>query len=281
MKRFAAALGIVIACAGVRLGAWGPVGHEVIVRVALARTTPGAARLVRSLLGGEDPVDASLWADRVRGQRPETANWHFVNLPYGAATYVPSRDCRPRAGGDCLIAAINRQRAVLLDGSRPRAARAEALTFLLHLIGDLHQPLHVADAHDRGGNAVPVVVDGYTPPPDRAALNLHAAWDSVFIDMRGLNARRYADSLIARLESDRPREAGPVDIVGWALEAHALAERTAYAYPGFSPARPPAAPVRLDAAYRRAAQAAIDRQLTRAGVRLARVLNDAARHSAR
>ncbi len=269
---------VLVGGATVGVDAWGPTGHRVVVRLALARLTPDAARLVRELLDGADPLDASTWADQVRNDRPETYNWHFVDIPFGARSYVPSRDCRPTDRGDCVIAAIDRARTVVADASRSRADRAEALKFLLHLVADVHQPLHDIDNHDRGGNDVPTLVDGYEPPPGRSPPNLHAVWDSVLIDQRGLDAAAYADALVSRLPSGGAPET--IDVVAWALDAHALAERFAYAYPGFSRTGPPTAPVHLDRAYQRAAGAVVDRQLLRAGIRLAAVLNEAARRAA-
>jgi hypothetical protein len=88
------------------LGAWGGTGHHVVVRIALAQLPPAVAAAVHDLLGAEDPVEASTWADRVRGDRPWTYNWHFVNVPIDARSYVAERDCRPTDEGDCIVAAI-------------------------------------------------------------------------------------------------------------------------------------------------------------------------------
>lgn len=262
------------------LHAWGPVGHQVVVRIALSQMTPEAQALVRDLLADEDPVEASNWADRVRSDRPNTYNWHFVDVPYGEHAYEPARDCRQTDSGDCVIAAIARERNDVVDRRLPGAARADALRFLLHFVGDLHQPLHAIDNHDRGGNDVLVAVDGYTPPPDRTyPLNLHGVWDSVLIEQRGLDAAAYADLLIERLLIEPLRDPDSIDVVAWALEGHDLAERYVYAYPGFSPAGPPEGVVPLDGTYQRIGQAVIDRQLVRAGVRLARVLDEAARRA--
>jgi nuclease S1 len=288
-RAWSAAVSLVVLASVVGVGrpvgllAWGPLGHRVIVRLALPELTPASRALLRDALGEEDLEEASLWADRVRADRPDTYNWHFVNVPYAAEAYRPERDCRAARGGDCIVAAVARARADLATRSLPRAARAEAARLLLHLVGDLHQPLHVIDNHDRGGNDVPVTVAGYQPPSGRRApLNLHAVWDGVLVEARGLNAARYADVLSPRLAERPARDAasGAIDVVAWTLESHDLARRVAYAYPGFSPAGPPAATVALDADYQRAARAAVELQLVRAGVRLARVLNEAAARSA-
>jgi hypothetical protein len=270
---------IVIALLGAAdLHAWGPAGHEVVVRIALSRMTPEAKAFVLDMLGGEDPVAASNWADQIRRDRPETYNWHFVNIPYGAERYDAARDCRETPAGDCVIAEIARARRVLRDSSRSPAARAESLRFLLHFVGDLHQPLHSIDHDDRGGNDVIVQIDGYTPPSDRPMPpNLHAAWDTILIDARGLDSETYARQLVGRLATEPTVDDGTIDVVAWALEAHDEGVRYAYAFPGFRPEAPAREPVVLDRTYQRAAQAVIDRQLMRAGVRLARILNEAAK----
>jgi hypothetical protein len=258
------------------LGAWGPVGHRVVTRIALTEMSPAARRLVADLLGTEDPLEASIWADRIRVERPETYNWHFVDIPWGAASYVPSRDCRPTARGDCVIAAIGRTWPVLSDRSRVQNEGAEALKFVMHFVADVHQPLHAIDNRDRGGNDVATIVEGYAPPDGRSQPNLHAVWDSVLIDSRGLGVNAYAAALVARLPSD-PVPDGNLDPAAWAVEAHALAEQYAYRYPGFSRGGPPPAPVTLDTAYQRVSLVIVERQLLRAGVRLARILDAAAR----
>lgn len=256
--------------------AWGGVGHHVIVRIAMSRMTPEAVRLVRDLLGDEDPIGASTWADRVRGDRPATYNWHFVNVPIDERTYVATRDCQPTDSGDCVVAAIGRARNEIGDLSRPREARAESLKFLLHFVGDMHQPLHTIGNRDRGGNDVATIVEGHAPAAGRGQPNLHSVWDSVLIGRRGLDEATLSALLITRLQTEPLDDPEVIDVAAWAMEAHELARRYVYAYPGFSTEGPRPAPVHLDFTYQRIAEPVIDRQLQRAGVRLARILNDIA-----
>ena len=104
---------------------------------------------MRELLGGQDIREASLWADQVRGQRRNTTPLHYVNIPLSAAAYDSASQC---PGGSCIIAAIAEERRMLADSARSIVERSEALRFLIHFLGDLHQPLHVSDNGDRGGN---------------------------------------------------------------------------------------------------------------------------------
>ena len=136
--------------------AWGPEGHAIIAQIAEDRLAPAARQQVDQLLDGDSLAVVASWADEIRIHRPDTAQWHFVDIPKNANDYDPARDCRPTPRGDCIIAAIDRELAILRDASADKDKRAEALKFIVHFVGDLHQPLHCADDHDRGGNDVTV-----------------------------------------------------------------------------------------------------------------------------
>src|SRR5690348_7367619 len=132
--------------------AWGPQGHEAIARIASDNLSPAAHLRISQLLGGDAPalmVLDSNWADEIRAGRPQTANWHFVNIEIGSKGYDARRDC---AHDDCVVAQIQHDMTVLRDPKAPHPAKIEALRFLIHFVGDLHQPLHAADRHDKGGN---------------------------------------------------------------------------------------------------------------------------------
>ena len=139
--------------------------------IAADQLTPAAKLQVQQLLGTDDAatvmMDVSTWADEIRLQRPNTAPWHFVNIPVGAAGYNRARNC---PHDDCVVAQIERDARIVDDRQLAAPIRAEALRFLIHLVGDLHQPLHAADNGDRGGNQVHVL-------SRRRNTNLHAVWD--------------------------------------------------------------------------------------------------------
>lgn len=238
--------------------------------------TPAAKQLVADLIGDEDFVQISTWADSVRGNRPETYNWHFVNIPYAAARYDPVRDCPPTDRGDCVIAAIERARAEIVTPGRSREARAESLKFLVHFVGDMHQPLHNIGNNDRGGNDVGTVVEGFVPAEGRGQPNLHAVWDSTLIGLRSPDEAATAARLIARLAAEPLDDPADIDVARWSLEARDVAVKYVYAYRGFEPGAAPATAASIDAAYQRAAGPVTDTQLMRGGVRLARILNAAA-----
>jgi len=258
--------------AGPRLDAWGVSGHRVVARIAWERMTPEARSRANDLLdrGGADAFyTAATWADEVRSARPETYNWHFVDIRVPFDTYVPARDCPPTDRGDCVIAALSRLRAAVVDLSRPAAERTEALKFIVHFVGDLHQPLHASDNNDRGGNDVRVLP---LRGEDGRNTNLHAVWDTALLNLSTETEPARAARLLAGV-TEKPIDVLGLDVEKWVLESNAVGRRTAYAYPSFSAGAPGPDPIALDDAYRSTAIAAIDRQLLAGGVRLGALLN--------
>jgi hypothetical protein len=134
--------------------------------------------VARLLAGEASPhlAEIASWADDLREAGGEGARasrrWHFVDFGGGSCEYVPARDC---PGGECVVAAINRQFLRLADRKRPDAERTEALKFLVHLVADVHQPLHASPVPDRGGNEFQVAWHG-------KGRNLHGVWDGLIVD---------------------------------------------------------------------------------------------------
>jgi hypothetical protein len=265
----AAALMMAVVSAPVRVSAWGAQGHHVVARVAWEFMTPAARAEASALLGGplETFVAASTWADEVRANRPDTYNWHFVDIPLGQR-YDAVRDCAPSPKGDCIVAEIARARRDLVRAEASAESRAEALKYLIHFLGDIHQPLHAIDNHDRGGNDVHVTA---LRGDDGRATNLHAAWDTGLINLADETETVRANRLVADLRvHSAPASLEPA---AWAQESHDAADRVAYHYPGFLASGPTAEYVTLDPGYRKDALEAIDRQLALGGGRLAALLN--------
>lgn len=252
------------------VSAWGAQGHHVVARLAWALMTPAARSQATGLLGGGQDafVSGSTWADDIRSNRPETYNWHFVDIPSDKARYDAARDCPPTEKGDCVIAEIARARAEVVDPGRSAALKAESLKCLVHFVADLHQPLHAVDNHDRGGNDVKVAP---LRGPDGRATNLHSAWDTGLINLSTETEAARADRLVADLKAHPPSVS--LDVVKWAEDSHDTAVGVAYHYPSFSLTGPGPDPITLDDAYRAAAMTAIERQFELAGARLAALLN--------
>ena len=152
--------------------AWGAEGHQIVAAIAQQHLTPEARDGIQRLLGTAHIYDRDIssWADDIRSSQPATRGWHFVDIPISADTYSSSRDCE---GGDCAVDKIEEFSRQIADSAVSRDDRITALKSLLHFMGDLHQPLHCSDDHDRGGNEVPV---RYPGQPRR--VNLHSVWDS-------------------------------------------------------------------------------------------------------
>jgi hypothetical protein len=238
-------------------GRWGGAAHRAIAAVAEARLSDRAAAGVQALLGDTTLAVASTWADEVRGERPATSPWHYVNISILDSRYVPARDCP--AG--CVISATETQLRVLSDTSRSRAERSEALKWVVHLVEDLHMPLHSGDRGDRGGNDVVLTYEG-------RRTNLHAVWDSGMFAEAGLDevalVARITDRLGRRTDLSAMARGTVID---WANEAHAVSRDVAY------PRLP--ASLALDRRYFEQVADAADLQLVRASVRLAAVLERA------
>jgi hypothetical protein len=191
--------------------AWGPTGHRAVGRIAQRHLTPQAAKAVAELLAPEQLAYVATWADDIRSEAEWTKadSWHWVTVPDGQ-TYESSTK---NAGGD-VLEAIARFEKTLADRTAPKLERTRALKWLTHLIGDLHQPLHVGRGDDHGGNDV--VVLWFNEP-----TNLHSVWDSKFIDESRLSFSELADLVdTSTPEQVRDWQAGkPID---WALESQQL-----------------------------------------------------------
>jgi hypothetical protein len=237
---------------------WGPEGHRVIVIMARQNLRPQTAARVQELLGAESIEDASIWADHVaHSTRPETAPWHFIDIPLRDSKLDLRREC---AQGQCVVATTEQFLATLSDLHADRARRQEALKFVLHFVADLHQPLHCEDHNDRGGNLQRVVFEGH---PD----NLHWVWDTGLVEEIDRDPR----SLAARLGREiTPQErttwqSGRIE--DWAMESHRLAAQVAYRRTWVL------FPAVLTPGYDERAEDVIRLQLEKAAVRLAWLLN--------
>ena len=151
--------------------AWGRLGHRVISRLAEKQLTPKAKAAIAELLEpGESLADASLWADENRGRLPKTAPWHYVDVPLDEPRYDAKFSGDVSTKG-CVVDKINEFKLTLKDTSKSVEDRRFALRFLIHCIEDMHQPCHVGDNHDKGGNQTQVRFF------DRGT-NMHALWDT-------------------------------------------------------------------------------------------------------
>ena len=279
LRQAALAAGLLLAAQGAL--AWGPQGHRTIGAIADRLLTPGAHAAVLQLL--EDDRDkfgnpsgrttlesVSEWADELHGTPAARPAWHYDDVPI-CGSEEKTRYC---PNGQCNTEQLKRLIGVLGDARAPAAERNEALKWVVHLVGDIHQPLHAADNGDHGGNLVLVVLEGVHT---RGRENLHRAWDTDLVQ-RALHARnrqqppRDIDALTGEA-ANLEREVGQGTPESWARESNNLARNVAYHYAGFACNSLPSGVVVLDADYLDDAEVVVRERLLLAGARLANLLN--------
>lgn len=254
--------------------AWGSEGHRVTGLVAAELLTPRARLRLNDLIPGADIGDIANYIDLNRttltALMPNSDKWHYDNQPV-CQTQSYEEYC-PK--GECASARVPVLIKVLADFTNPPEIRAIAARFLIHIVGDIHQPLHAADDADAGANFKNVLLPGAT-----AARRLHSVWDSdlVKLALRGTSERAFAMQLVGRYRTKEMRDWQKTDIRDWMEESYQLSKAVTYGkLPSFvcREAWTPT-PVELPQAYVDAAVDAIPVQLAKAGARVAAVLNRA------
>lgn len=247
-------------------GAWGRDGHAIVASIAWRELSPEARQEIKKLLGESSLPEIASWADIVR--REPNYQWsgpmHYVNMPIDATAYDHERDCPPEG---CVVSAIDRFSSILKDRSASPQERGEALMFVVHFVGDIHQPLHGGRAEDRGGNSIDLTFLGEN-------TNLHRIWDSGILNASSEEAwPERADRLYETID-EMDRVAWLADASGtnwqdsagrWAFESHHLAERFAYKIEPNSV---------VGTEYVRETAPVAELRLKQAGIRLASVLED-------
>jgi hypothetical protein len=242
--------------------AWGSRGHRVAARIAQDRLTPKARAAVRDLLnGGDTLVDIAGWADNDGYDAvPGSGPWHYVNVPLTARRY-DRRYCSERG---CVVSQIHHFRKVLADTRAPRKDRQRALLFLVHFVQDVHQPLHVGDNKDRGGNQTQLQFEG-------RGTNLHRLWDSDIINSAKGGDNGWHERISPLLTRENVAAWSKGDVEHWADESLEEA-RKAYDSPPLSRQAVPSGST-IGGDYVAFATPIIARRLAQAGVRLANELN--------
>ena len=279
----------VLLCAASELAyAWGDKGHETIALIAWHYLSPAKRAQIETLLQNDtsglaatDFASQSTWADAYRDsdrhttrtRYEQTRRWHYVNLKLAQPDFA--RACfdsaplkRKQSASDgpakaCLVDKVAQFTVELKSSKTSTTERLRALQFLMHLVGDLHQPLHASDNDDNGGNDVAVSAQGFKRG------TLHGYWDNAVLARLGRKPETIARKLVAQIdetELKRWQRGTPRD---WALETFAIARAIAYAN---LPTADATGVHRLDDAYAAAAKDAAAQQLMKAGVRLALLL---------
>jgi hypothetical protein len=293
--------------------AWGCEGHQVVALLAEKHLTPHALAMAKKILadgpidpslsryckqGGADPLaDASTWPDDIRGIRPEASPWHYIDIPRGTTIRDVEKFCDPKES--CVTRAIADNLAILRSSDADPQKRADALRFVIHFVGDLHQPLHATTNNDEGGNCVPVAFfdtlpQERNPQTESYAPNLHGVWDTNILDRA--TKGKTVDEVAAELDASFRKkiagwQKGTANIDGWAWESYQLAMKKVYGK------LPVAVPVeepqlvkscaddnhvstrmlqlneRLEEPYQQMAIPIVQARLAQAGARLAMLLN--------
>jgi S1/P1 Nuclease len=295
----AAALGAMVSLCGVTTPAyaWGDEGHEIIALIANHYLDPAVRTKVNSILEtdttGLTPnqhIDMeATWADKFRDSDRNstkvhynaTRNWHFVDLEISGADLRSACFGQPPLNGglasngpanDCIVDKIDEFTAELKNPATRDQERLLALQFILHFVGDVHQPLHASDNHDQGGNADIVNAASVSKKPG----NLHGFWDTQFVTMQGRGKKAsketIANNLIAKITAAQRTQWSSGTAADWARESFAVSKVNVY-----GPLPTPTSPnhYTLPKAYVTNAKAVVAQQLSKAGVRLAFVLNNA------
>lgn len=294
--------------------AWGCKGHETVALIAEKHLSPEAREFVLALLK-ENPIDpevkrycgtavndpmgdASTWADDVRAER-KNGPWHYIDIPRG--TQRGDGNLEPYCGKDgCVTEALTAQIAILKNKSAEPAKRAEALRYVIHFVGDLHQPLHSTTNDDEGGNCVALKYFRRKPREHAHGFspNLHSIWDSAILDRdsEGADPHEYAERLEETYSSSMEQwQKTGIHIDEWVWESHNYAEKNVYEplTPKVAIERPTPVHVCTDdnnigarlldehiavgEAYQDQAAPVVEHQIAIAGVRLAAILNEAAK----
>ncbi|MDT8409004.1 MAG: S1/P1 nuclease [Wenzhouxiangellaceae bacterium] len=252
MNRFMVLLCAVLLCS--QAHGWGATGHRVAAQIAAGYLAPEARIAVAEILGPETLAEASTWPDFMRANPSEfwqvTANpWHYLTVPPGKSY----SEVGAPPEGDALTA-LEGFAETLRDPESSTDDKALALRFAVHIIGDLHQPLHVGNGSDRGGNDFRITYFGQ-------GSNLHRLWDSQMIDRRQLSYTEMSDWLQAKISPADYRGWNSADPLVWIAESADLRDRI---YPDDT---------ELGWDYGFRWTDAIDRRLSMAGVRTAAYLN--------
>jgi hypothetical protein len=270
--------------------AWGDEGHQIIGFIAGHYLTPSTKQKVLAMLAADPDsltahtiADETTWADKYRDSDRNTTkvhynqthNWHFVDIEllspnvdtacFGHPVVPPATVASLGPPEDCVVDKIEQFVAELAAPGTSSEERLVALKFLLHFVGDVHQPLHASDDHDAGGNQKNVSAQGF------AAGNLHHFWDTTFVQHLGADPSTVADTLIAKITNAQLKQWKKGKPVDWARESFQTAKVHAY---GKLPAPNAQGSYRLAPAYIADATKTTGLQLSKAGVRLASILND-------
>jgi len=240
--------------------AYGTTGHRVVAEIAQRHLTRHARKELKKLIGDQQLAYWANWPDFIKsdttGTWKKASMWHYIDLP-GHLSKEQFVSKLKALHGENLYTQIAAMEAQLKDKSQPKEQREIALRFLIHFLGDLHQPLHVGRDEDQGGNKIKVTWFG-------RSTNLHAVWDEALVDFQQYSYTEYATVLnVASKTQENAWVNSPM--ADWFYESHELADKVYDNTPDGS---------KLSFAYNYRFVNELNEELTKGGLRLAKILNE-------
>ncbi|MBD2716061.1 S1/P1 nuclease [Microvirga sp. STR05] len=241
------------------LWAWGVDGHRAVGQIAENHLSRKARREVQRLLGTETLALVSTWPDEIRyyPEFKETAPWHYVNSPSGLNETQYLQDLKGQTSPNAYNV-LQAKLKELTDPAKSQAEKVAALKFVVHIVGDAHQPLHAGHADDKGGNDIKVKYRGKD-------TNMHSLWDSGLIDYQGLTYSEMATKYDGPIRRQQVRKWQAASPESWFWESYQASEQVYRSAPANGD---------IDYNYYPAHSEMMKQRIQQAGVRLAGLLNE-------
>ena len=254
---------------------WGDVGHKTVACIAESRLPPAVLQAVKQTLNGQTIAEAAVWPDKIKRQKHNTGPWHYINLPVSIQLTKEDLPRYEHSNGkhpdDNIITQINDDITLLKSGTGSKKERTEALSFLIHFIGDLHMPLRICENHDKGGNEVKVRYFSPVSSSNRGHVtNLHSLWDNLIEIKAAETPSALCKDLNKEITPQETQEWRRGTIEDWALESYSVSKDEIY--PDLPAAR--AGVIVLPRSYHEKNRLIVDKQLEKAGIRLSKLLNE-------
>jgi hypothetical protein len=236
--------------------AWGLAGHRIVGHIAEMNLDPEILKTIRKKFNINHLANVASWADAIKKSKHKPDVLHYTNIAVNHRTYNQKRDC-PRKR--CVTEKIKEYESLLIDPESSQKIRMEAFKFLIHLVADVHQPMHLGYEKDRGGNEIAVFFGG-------KPTNLHRVWDRDLIFLAGKTPLQFARKLNRSITSEDKKQWARGTPDDWSNESRVLVLDYGYRLQ-FSKGR------ELSLDYIHGGRKIVEERLQRAGIRLAEMLN--------
>ncbi len=238
--------------------AWGLTGHRVVAEIAERHLTKKAKKNIQGIIGHQKLAYWANWPDFVKSDKAydHTGSFHFINT-VGNLSVEEFKNVMANSSDDNIYKAILRFEADLKNKNLPMKQKQESLYFLIHLMGDAHQPMHVSRAEDQGGNKVEVLWFG-------KKTNIHRVWDSEIVDGEKYSFTEYA-SVLDIFNKTQTKALQEGDLAQWLYDSSTMADQI---YAGV------AENANLSYRYVYDYKVIAEQAMLKGGLRLARVLNE-------